>query len=164
MRSHSFDCRNACARSGATKLRSNEAASKSKLSLRQQLEKHRSNARCAVCHKRIDPLGFALEGFDIIGKVRRVDDSGQPVDATAVLPSGEKVQGVEGLKKILVGPRKEQFLSCLTEKMMIYALGRGPDPADVRTIQATIDALARDQDRSRGLIRGIIASPAFNNR
>ena len=144
--------------------RSNEAASKSKLSLRQQLVKHRSNARCAVCHNRIDPLGFALEGFDIIGKVRKVDDSGQPVDVTAVLPSGEKVQGVEGLKKILVGPRKEQFLSCLTEKMMIYALGRGPDPADVRTIQAIVDALARNQDRSRGLIRGIIASPAFNNR
>lgn len=143
---------------------SNEAASKSKLSLRQQLEKHRSNARCAVCHNRIDPLGFALEGFDIIGKVRRVDDSGQPVDATAVLPSGEKVQGVEGLKKILVGPRKEQFLSCLAEKMMIYALGRGPDPADVRATQAIVDALARDQDRSRGLIRGIIASPAFNSR
>jgi hypothetical protein len=144
--------------------RSNEAESDSKLSLRQQLEKHRSNAHCAVCHNRIDPLGFALEGFDIVGQGRRKDDAGQPVDATAVLPSGEKVEGVEGLKKTLVGPRKEQFLSCLTEKMMIYALGRGPDPADVRTSQAIIDALARNEDRSLELIRGIIASPAFNNR
>lgn len=144
--------------------RAAEAVDQAKLSVRQQLERHRSDARCAVCHNRIDPLGFALEGFDIIGKVRKVDDSGRPVDATAVLPSGEKVEGVEGLKKIPVGPRKEQFLAGLTEKTMIYALGRGPDPADVRTIQAIVDALARNQDRSRGLIREIIASPAFNNR
>jgi hypothetical protein len=84
--------------------------------------------------------------------------------ATAVLPSGEKVEGVEGLKKILVGPRKEQFLAGLAEKMMIYALGRGPDPADIPAVQAIVDAVMQNQDRSRTLLRGIIASPAFNNR
>lgn len=121
-------------------------------------------ASCVVCHNRIDPLGFALEGFDIVGQPRKVDDSGQPVNATAVLPSGEKLEGVEGLKKILVGPRKEQFLAGLAEKMMIYALGRGPDPADIPAVQAIVDAVMQNQDRSRTLLRGIIASPAFNNR
>lgn len=144
--------------------RANEAVDQSKRSIRQQLEMHRSVASCAVCHNRIDPLGFALEGFDIVGQPRKVDDSGQPVNATAVLPSGEKLEGVEGLKKILVGPRKEQFLAGLAEKMMIYALGRGPDPADVPAVQAIVDAVMQNQDRSRTLLRGIIASPAFNNR
>lgn len=139
-------------------------ADQAKRSIRQQLEMHRSVASCAVCHNRIDPLGFALEGFDIVGQPRKVDDSGQPVDATAVLPSGEKVEGVEGLKKILVGPRKEQFLAGLAEKMMIYALGRGPDPADIPAVQAIVDAVMQNQDRSRTLLRGIIASPAFNDR
>ena len=139
-------------------------ADQAKQSIRQQLELHRSVASCAVCHNRIDPLGFALEGFDIVGQPRKVDDSGQPVDATAFLPSGEKVEGVEGLKKILVGPRKEQFLAGFAEKIMIYALGRGPDPADIPAVQAIVDAVMQNQDRSRTLLRGIIASPAFNNR
>src|SRR5207302_1705473 len=106
----------------------NEDAIGATASLRQQMEEHRKNAVCASCHANMDPLGFGLENFDAVG-AWRTKDGDSPVDASGVLPSGQKFNGPAQLKTILMS-RKNQFARCLSEKLLTYALGRGLEPAD----------------------------------
>lgn len=106
------------------------------VSLRQQMEKHRSDAVCASCHSKMDPLGFALENYNAIGKWRTADGK-FPVDATGTLPDGSSFNGPAEMRSMLA--RKLPLLTrCLTEKMLTYALGRALEPAD-RPILAAID-------------------------
>ena len=107
-------------------------------SVRERLEEHRRNPACAVCHVRMDPLGFALENFDGIGKWR-TDSDGAVINAAASLPDGTKFEGVAGLRDILVS-RREQFVNTFITKMMIYALGREVDYHDAPAIRG----IARD--------------------
>ncbi|MGH9667341.1 MAG: DUF1592 domain-containing protein, partial [Bryobacteraceae bacterium] len=100
--------------------------------MRQQLEKHRSNPVCASCHSRMDPLGFGLSNFDAIGRWR-THDGKFPIDASGTLPNGEKFNGPAELKKILMGD-KDAFSHCLAEKMLTYALGRGLESYDTPAI------------------------------
>ncbi len=131
-------------------------------SLRQRLELHRTNPACATCHDRLDPLGFALEPFDAIGGWRTMDGK-FPIDAAAILPSGESFDGPDGLKKILKS-KSEDFSRSLTEKMLIYALGRGVGPADKPTVQRICESLKTNHHRFSGLVLGIVQSDPFQKR
>ena len=127
--------------------------------MRQQMEKHRADPVCAGCHSRMDPLGFALENYDAIGHWR-AQDAGQPVDASGSLPNGRSFNGSAELKEILASDR-DKFAECLTEKMMIYALGRGLEAYDRPAMKQIVAALAAGNYRFSTLIRGIVDSPEF---
>src|SRR5262249_17829345 len=99
--------------------------------VRERLEEHRRDAVCAGCHNRIDPLGFALENYDVLGRWRP-EDNGKPIDNRGELPDGTKIEGPEHLKKILL-ERKTVFLRHFTTKLLGYALGRGLLAADACT-------------------------------
>ena len=103
------------------------------------MELHRANAVCASCHQRMDPLGFSLENFDALGKWRTESD-GVRIDASASLPDGTRFEGVAGLRAMMAGPRKEDFVRTFTEKLLAYALGRGIEYTDLPAIRK----IARD--------------------
>jgi len=112
-----------------------ENAGESKeLSVRKSLALHRDNPSCAGCHSKIDPLGFALENFDWIGRWREKDPSG-PVDASGALPNGRQLNGIADLKSYLVKERADDFLRALTESMLAFALGRELEYFDEHAIR-----------------------------
>ena len=130
------------------------------LSIRERLAQHRRNPACASCHAVIDPLGFALENFDVIGGWRSIDESGQPVDARGTTVSGATVEGLAGLRALLL-ERPEQFPRTLTEKLMAYALGRRLEYYDRPAVRRIVrDAAAHDY-RWSSLVAGIVKSPGF---
>jgi len=130
------------------------------VSIRERLAQHRANPSCASCHSLIDPLGFALENFDAIGGWRTIDESGTPVDASGTTASGAKVEGLSGLRALLLA-EPEQFPRTVTEKLMAYALGRRLEYYDRPTVRRIVrDAAARDY-RWSSLVLGIVESPAF---
>ena len=129
-------------------------------SIRERLAQHRKNPACANCHSVIDPIGFALENFDVIGGWRVVDESGKPVDASGITAGGDRVEGLSGLRALLL-ERPEQFPRTLTEKLMAYALGRRLEYYDQPAVRKIVrDAAAQDY-RWSSLILGIVKSPAF---
>jgi hypothetical protein len=132
------------------------------VSLREQLEKHRSNAACASCHARMDPLGLALEPFDAIGRWRDKDGK-LPIDASATLADGRAITGPDGLAAVLKADR-DAFAECLAEKLLIYALGRGLDRGDRKTVKALAQRMAREDYRFSGLVLGIAQSEPFQTR
>lgn len=132
------------------------------LTMRQQLEKHRSKTECAACHQRMDPIGFGLENFDAIGRWR-TELGGEPVDSSGVLTTGEKFQGPAELKKILL-TKKEAFARNLTDRMLAYALGRGLEFHDRPAVKQIMAALAQDDYRSSTLILEIAKSFPFQYR
>ena len=130
------------------------------MSMRERLAEHRTSPACASCHSLIDPLGFALENFDAIGGWRTVDESGTPVDASVTTVSGAHVEGLSGLRTLLLAA-PEQFPRTVTEKLMAYALGRRLEYYDRPTVRRIVrDAAAHDY-RWSSLILGIVESPAF---
>ena len=130
------------------------------LPIRERLAQHRRNPACASCHAVIDPLGFALENFDVIGGWRSIDESGQPVDARGTTVSGATVEGLAGLRALLL-ERPEQFPRTLTEKLMAYALGRRLEYYDRPAVRRIVrDAAAHDY-RWSSLVAGIVKSPGF---
>jgi hypothetical protein len=139
-----------------------EAAVGSKASLRQQMEQHRTNTTCAACHARMDPLGFGLENFDAIGRWREKDGS-FPVDASGTLPDGRSFNGPDQLKVILTANR-DAFAQGLTEKLMIYALGRGLEPADRPAIRAIARQVSQNGYRISSVLLGIVNSVPFQQR
>lgn len=129
-------------------------------SMRERLAQHRQSASCNSCHSVIDPLGFALENFDAIGGWRTVDESGKTVDASGATLSGAKVDGLAGLRKLLLG-EPEQFPRTVTEKLLAYALGRRLEYNDRPAVRQVVrDAAAQDY-RWSSLIVGIVKSPPF---
>jgi hypothetical protein len=132
------------------------------VSLREQLEKHRSNPTCASCHSRMDPLGLALEHFDAIGRWRDKDGK-LPIDASVALADGRVVEGPDGLAAILKGD-KGAFAECLAEKMLTYALGRGLDRNDRKTVKMLAQRMAHEDYRFSSLVLGIVQSEAFQKR
>jgi hypothetical protein len=132
------------------------------MSLRQQMEKHRANPVCASCHSRMDPLGFGLENYDAIGKWRTMDGK-FPIDTSGVLPSGKTFSTPLQMREVLGGLQAD-FSRCLTEKMLIYALGRGLKPYDKRTV-ADIDAkLAAEGNGFQTLVNLVVHSLPFQER
>ncbi|QDU61061.1 hypothetical protein Pan216_19140 [Planctomycetes bacterium Pan216] len=135
---------------------------KKKQTVREQLALHRDNPSCAACHNLMDPIGFSLENFDVLGRWRE-EQNKAPIDASASLPTGETFEGPGGLKKALLG-KKDQFLRHLTGKMLGYALGRSLVDRDDHTILAIADKLEDSGYRTRVLVREIALSPPFRER
>ena len=133
------------------------------LSMRQRMEQHRANVVCASCHARMDPMGFALENFDAIGRWRNRNSDGSPVDASGVLPDGSKFEGPAGLRNLLL-QQPAQFAGNLTERLLTYALGRGTEYYDAPVIRAITRDAARNGYRWSSLILGIVSSTPFQMR
>jgi mono/diheme cytochrome c family protein len=132
------------------------------LTLRQRLEAHRSKPECSSCHARMDPLGFSLENFDVLGRWR-TEAGGQPVDSSGQLPSGEKVSSPADLKKVLLA-KKGEVVRHLTRKMLGYALGRELNKFDQCVITDTMKALNQNNYRSSVLVENIVLSYPFQHR
>jgi mono/diheme cytochrome c family protein len=130
--------------------------------LRERLELHRADQACATCHNRMDPLGFALENFDEMGRWRD-RDAGGDIDAKAELPDGATLEGVEGLKKYLL-EHKREVVRQLTEKMLGYALARGLRPSDLCTVERIVERLEANDYRAQELVLGIVESEPFRNK
>jgi mono/diheme cytochrome c family protein len=130
------------------------------LSVRARLEQHRKNPVCASCHATIDPLGFALDSFDGLGAWRTVDEAGNPIDASGTMPSGLKVQGLSGLRAMLLD-RREQFVGTVTRKLLAFAIGRGLEYYDQPTVRKIVRDAQASEYRWSSLILGIVESPAF---
>ncbi|GIW99163.1 MAG: hypothetical protein KatS3mg111_2496 [Pirellulaceae bacterium] len=128
--------------------------------LRQQMEQHRANPNCAVCHDKMDALGFGLENFDVIGKWRDTDGR-YPIDASGELPGGRRFEGPIELIAILADEKKTEFVRCLTQRMLTYALGRGLTVGDRCTVSQIVDHVAQHDYRFSALIEGIVSSPQF---
>jgi hypothetical protein len=132
-------------------------------SIRERLAQHRQNPSCNGCHSAIDPLGFALENFDVIGGWRTIDEAGKPVDASGTTASGAKIEGLSGLRSLLL-QEPEQFPRTVTEKLLAYALGRMLDHHDRPAVRKIVrDAAAHDY-RWSAIISGIVQTPAFQGR
>ncbi len=131
--------------------------------IRERLSEHRTNPSCSSCHGVIDPLGFALENFDVIGGWRTVDEAGKPVDAAGTTMSGANVQGLSGLRGLLLEHR-EQFPRTVTEKLLAYALGRRVESYDRPAVRNIVREAEAQDFRWSALISGIVKSPAFQMR
>ena len=138
------------------------AAGAAPATVRERLEKHRANAVCASCHSRIDPLGFALENYDVIGRWR-TEDAGKPVDNAGEMTDGTKIQGPAQLKAALL-LHKDLFLRNLTSKLLGYALGRGLTLRDSCTVDAIVAEVKAKDYSAQALIEGIVLSTPFRQK
>jgi Protein of unknown function (DUF1592)/Protein of unknown function (DUF1588)/Protein of unknown function (DUF1585)/Protein of unknown function (DUF1587)/Protein of unknown function (DUF1595)/Planctomycete cytochrome C len=132
------------------------------LSVRERLQQHRANAACASCHQLMDPVGFALDNYDAVGRWRETE-AGQPIDASGGLPDGSQFVGVTGLEKALLD-RPELFVQTLTEKLLTFALGRGVEHYDAPAVRQVVREAKSDNYRFSRLIMGIVTSTPFQMR
>ena len=130
--------------------------------MRERMEQHRANPVCAACHARMDPLGFALENFDAVGKWRATD-GGSPIDASGALPDGAAFDGPAGLREMLV-KRRAEVVEAVTAKLLTYALGRGVDTADMPAIRRIVREAAASDYRWSSIVLGITRSTPFQMR
>jgi hypothetical protein len=133
------------------------------LSMREQMDLHRANPICASCHARMDPIGFALENYDAVGRWR-TKDAGHVIDASGKLPNGTKFTGPNELKKILLTANRDEFVATVTEKLLTYALGRGLEYYDSPTVRSIMRETAPDNYRLPALISAIVKSTPFQMR
>ena len=133
------------------------------LSLRERMEAHRSDPVCASCHRVMDPLGFALENFDGIGRWRATSEAGTPIDASGELADGTPVDGPVSLRNALL-KRPENFVTTVTEKLMTYGLGRGVEYYDASAVRRIVRGAAVDGYTWSALITGIARSVPFQMR
>jgi Protein of unknown function (DUF1592)/Protein of unknown function (DUF1588)/Protein of unknown function (DUF1587)/Protein of unknown function (DUF1585)/Protein of unknown function (DUF1595) len=142
---------------------STKGAATAPKTVREQLELHRKNPTCASCHRVIDPVGFALENFNSVGQWRNAGTDGAPLDTTGVLADGAKVDGPVALRNAILS-RPDAFVSALTERMLIYALGRGIDPPDMPVVRRIVRKAAQNEYRFSSIIMGIVESAPFQMR
>lgn len=135
-----------------------------KLTLRQQLERHRQDKNCAACHKHFDSIGLAFEGYGPVGERRTLDLGGRPVDVHAEFPGGGEGSGLEGLKDYLRDRRQGEFVDNFCRKLFSYALGRTLILSDDPTIETMEQKLKADGYRIQSLIESIVTSPQFLTR
>jgi cytochrome c551/c552 len=128
-------------------------------SLRQRLEQHRANPSCAACHAVMDPIGFSLEPFDLIGKMRDTDE-GVPVNAAGTLVDGTRLDGPGSLRRAILD-RREAFVATAAEKLLTYALGRRIEHFDMPAVRAIARDAARADHRFSALVTGIVKSTPF---
>ena len=131
--------------------------------MREQLEQHRANSVCAGCHARMDPIGFALESYDAIGRWR-TKDAGSPIDVTGKLPDGTTFTGPAGLTKLLHSEYRDDFARTVTEKLLTYALGRGLEYYDQPAVRSIARQAARENYKMSALITAIVESTPFRMR
>jgi hypothetical protein len=144
-----------------TNLGEGEASAKT-TTLRQRLEEHRANPVCASCHKIMDPMGFALENYDLIGAWRDTE-ANVPIDSTGQLADGTPLNGPADLRRAVLS-RSAAFMSTATEKLLIYALGRPVHHYDMPTVRAIVGRSGREGNRFSALVLGIVESDAFQKR
>ena len=130
--------------------------------MRQQMEQHRANPACAVCHSRMDPIGFALDNFNAVGQWRTMD-AGNPLDVSGVMPDGTKFQGPVELRQALLS-RPQQFVNTTTEKLLTFALGRGIESDDEPAVRKIVHDAASNNYRWSSVIVGIVNSTPFQMR
>lgn len=130
--------------------------------LRQRMEQHRADPGCAVCHARLDPLGFALENYDAVGAWRE-KDGGEAIDASGKLPGGESFKGPDDFKKIIL-KKKEQIVRNLSGQMLTYALGRGLDHTDQCAVNEIAETAAKHRYRFSTLVMAVVESEPFRKR
>jgi len=131
------------------------------LTERQLIERHSSDPKCARCHERIDHFGFALEGFDAIGRARSEDAAGLPIDTLAKLPGGGELNGMDGLRSYLLEQRRDDFLRQFCRKLLGYALGRGVQLSDKPLLDDMLVQLKSHDYRVSTAIELIVLSPQF---
>jgi hypothetical protein len=127
--------------------------------LREQMELHTTRPFCAGCHKIMDPVGFAMENFDAIGRWR-TEEHGEPIDASAQLVDGTQINGTIDLRNALL-KYSDRFVQTTTEKLMTYALGRGLEYYDMPTVRAVARNAAKNDYRFSDIVMGIVESAAF---
>ena len=132
-------------------------------SVRERLERHRENPVCASCHARMDPLGFALEHFDAVGKWRATGEAGAAIDAAGRFPDGTGFHGLAGLKTVVLRER-EQFVRTVAEKLMTYALGRGVRHYDMPAVRRIVREAGPDDYTWSSLVLGVVRSLPFQMR
>ncbi len=132
-------------------------------SMRERMAAHRDNPSCASCHAMIDPLGFGLERFDPVGRLRDVDEQYVPIDASGMLPDGTTFDDVAELRTALLR-RPDRFVGTMTEKLLTYALGRGLEYYDMPAVRTIVRDAATDEYRMSSLILGIVESLPFRER
>jgi hypothetical protein len=132
------------------------------LSMRERVAEHRANPACAGCHNLMDPIGFAFENYDAVGRWRTTE-GGVPVDASGVMPDGTKFTNAADLQNALLR-RPELFTSTLAEKLLIYALGRGVEPYDAPAVRQIVQQAGTKDYRFSSLILGIVNSTPFTMR
>jgi len=144
-----------------TNLDAGADASKAK-TIREKMELHRKNPTCAACHTIMDPVGFSLENFDLVGKWREMDGKTR-VDATAGMVDGTKLDGPASLRRALLD-RSDMFVSVATEKLMTYATGRAVTPYDMPAVRKIIRDSAKTNFRLSSLVLGVVKSEPFQMR
>lgn len=132
------------------------------LSMRERVAEHRANPACAGCHNLMDPLGFAFENYDAVGRWR-TSEGGVPVDASGVMPDGTKFQNASDLQTALL-QRPELFVSTVAEKLLVYGLGRGLAPHDAPAVRKIVEQARGKQYRFSSLVLGIVNSTPFTMR
>lgn len=136
-----------------------EKSASASLTMRERLAQHRANASCAVCHDLIDPIGFALENYDAVGRWRALEGE-EPVDSTGMLPDGQPVDGVEELEQGLLA-HPDVFVGAMTEKLLTFALGRGVRPTDGAAVRKIVSRAAEQEYRFSSIVEGIVLSDPF---
>jgi hypothetical protein len=132
------------------------------VSMRERMAEHRANPACASCHKLMDPIGFAFENYDAIGRYRTAEE-GKPVDASGALPDGTAFNGVAELQRALL-KRPELLAGTFTEKLLVYALGRGVETCDEPAIREVVRHARADDFRFSSFILGVVNSTPFQMR
>ena len=142
-------------------LKENEKGQKPK-TVREQMAEHRANPTCASCHKIMDPIGFALENFDAVG-AWRTEDAGAPIDASGELTDGTRIDGVVALRRAILA-RPDLFVGTMTEKLLVYALGRGLDHQDMPVVRSVLRMAAAQDYRFSSLILASLTACRFRCR
>jgi hypothetical protein len=124
--------------------------------------RHRANPACASCHARMDPIGFAMENFDAVGKWRDAD-GGNPIDTVGVFPDGTKFEGMAGLKKELLR-HPEQFVGTFAEKLLMFSIGRNLQYYDAPSVRAILREAAPGKYTLPSLVLGVVKSRPFQMR
>ncbi len=132
-------------------------------SVRERMENHRRNPVCAACHRTIDPLGFALENVNAVGKWRGTTEAGTPVDASGVFMDGSPMDGPSALRRVLTN-RPNVFVGTLAERLLIYALGRGLESYDMPVVRGIVRDAGRNDYRMMAIISGVVHSRPFQMR
>jgi len=130
--------------------------------LRERITEHRDNPACASCHDIIDPVGFALENFDAVGRWR-THDSGVPVDASGMLPDGTSFSGPAEFREALLD-RPDLFVSTVAEKLLVYALGRGLESYDAPAVRKIVRESMQQNYSFSSLVLGVVSSTPFRMR
>src|SRR5262249_41026083 len=142
------------------KTESNESGKE--LTLREAMVQHRADPGCAGCHARMDPIGFAMENFDAVGRWRD-HDSGKPIDVSSKLPDGTMVDGLNGVKDVVLKD-PDRFAGAIAEKLLMYAAGRNVQYFDAPTIRKIVRDAKADNYKFASLVLGVVKSEPFQTR